>query len=168
MCHYCETEAWTSQPWNGGPRKLTEQGQWSAEQVKTVYPLLHHSLHCPKLHLEATSEQELGIGSFTKSVSRTEKLHASLRSICAITSVGWSKALKTLEQWNRVFWSDESCFAILSAGWWMKLGLVDARRMNSRNSFNLHSASSTVWWRRDNGTGLVFRVWARLLCSSQG
>ena len=43
-----------------------------------------------KLTLEATSAQALFVESFMKWVSMAKQLHTSLRSPCAILSVGWS------------------------------------------------------------------------------
>jgi hypothetical protein len=48
------------------------------------------SLPSSKLPLEATSAQELFVGSFVKRVSTAEQPHTSLRSPCAIPRVGWS------------------------------------------------------------------------------
>jgi hypothetical protein len=38
----------------------------------------------------ATSAQELFVGSFMKWVSMAEQPHTSLRSLCAMPTVGWS------------------------------------------------------------------------------
>jgi hypothetical protein len=68
-----------------------------------------------KLPLEATSVQELFVGSFVKWVSMAEQPHRSLRSPCSMPSVGWSGAKLAaigLEQGNHVLWSDESHFTI--------------------------------------------------------
>ncbi len=67
----------------------------------------------------------------------------------------WSKAHKhwTLEQWKPVLWSDQS----RSDGWvwvWRPLPAW------------LHCADCKVCWRRDNGMGLFFMGWARLLTSA--
>lgn len=56
----------------------------------TVCPVLHHSLQSSKLPLQATSEPELGAGSFMKWVSVAEQLHTSLTSPRTTPSVGWS------------------------------------------------------------------------------
>ena len=52
--------------------------------------------------LEATSAQKLFVGSFMKWVSMAEQPHTSLRSPCAMPSVGWSGAkLTSIGFWSR-------------------------------------------------------------------
>jgi hypothetical protein len=109
---------------------------------------LQHSLPSYKLPLEATSAQELFVSSFMKWVSMAEQLHTSLSSPWAMPSVGWS---------------DESRFAIWQSEG-TNLGLADARRMLPTR---MRSANCKVWWRRNNGLGLFFMVWSRLLSSSE-
>ncbi len=67
----------------------------------------------------------------------------------------WSKAHKhwTLEQWKPVLWSDQS----RSDGWVWVWRTLPAW---------LHCADCKVCWRRDNGMGLFFMGWARLLTSA--
>jgi hypothetical protein len=71
--------ATTAQPQSGRPHKL-----------KIIWPRLQHSLLSSKLSLEATSAQELFIGSFMKWDSMAEPPHTSLRSPCAMPSIAWS------------------------------------------------------------------------------
>ena len=79
-----------------------------AAPVKIVCPRLQHST-------EATSAKKL----FMKWVSMAKQPQTSLRSPCAMPSVGWSGvklATIGLEQWKLVHWSEESRFAFWQSG----------------------------------------------------
>ena len=103
-----------------------------------------------------------------------EQQHTSLRSLCAMPSMDW-RGVKlhhwTLEQWNRVLWSDGSLLSIWQSDegtwvWWMNPGghyLLERRVSKSK-----------VWWSWDNGLGRVQSLDSDLsyrlpaLCSSLG
>ena len=83
--------ATTAQPQSGRPHKLTERGRRVLKYLgKIVCGRLQHSLPSSKRTLEATSVQTLFVESFMKLVSMSEQPHTSLRSPCAMPSVGWS------------------------------------------------------------------------------
>ena len=103
--------ATTAQPQSGRPHKLAERDHRVLKCVKIVCPRLQYSLPSSKLPLEETSAQELFIESFMKWVSMAEQPHTSLRSPCAMSSIGW-KGVKLVGLWKLVLWSDESLFSI--------------------------------------------------------
>jgi hypothetical protein len=99
---------------------------------------------------------------FMKWVSISEQQQTSLRSICAMPSIGW-RGVKTLEQRNDTF--SGMMNLALPSGSPTNLGLADARRMLSAP---MHIANCKVWWMRNNGLGLFFMVRARPLISGEG
>ena len=68
-----------------------------------------------------------------------EQAHTSLRSLCALPSVGWSGAKHA------------------AAGLWSS-GNVFSGVMNHASLSNFAENTTGVWWRRDNSLGLLFKV----------
>ena len=93
--------ATTAQTQSGRPHMLTERDHQVLKRVKMVCPRLQHSLPISKLPRDTTSAQEPFVGSFMKWVSTAEQPHTSLRSQCAIPSVGLSGVkLAVIELWS--------------------------------------------------------------------
>jgi hypothetical protein len=97
--------------------------------VKIIHHRLQHSLLSSKLPLEATSAaQQLFVGSFIKmgfhgrAVAHKPKINSNTKR-----QLEWYKAW-TLEQWKRVLWSDESCFAT-----WQSDGQIWVWRMAEKH-----------------------------------
>jgi hypothetical protein len=92
-----------AQPRSGRPHNLTERVHRVLKRIagKIVCPQLQHSLQSSKLPLEETTAPELSIRSFTKWVPMAEQPHRSLRSPCAMPSVGWCVVkLAAIELWS--------------------------------------------------------------------
>ena len=137
--------ATTAQPQSGRPHKLTERDSRVLKRVA--------SENC--LSSEATSEQELFVGSFMKWVSMAEQSHTSLRSPGAIGNVVWSVVkLAAIGLWSSGnAFSGVMNHASPSGSPMDNLGLADTRRtLHAR----MHSDNCKVWWRRNNGLGLFF------------
>ena len=95
-----------------------------------------------------------------KWVSMAELLHTSLRSPCAMPSVGWSGVKRT----TIGLWSDEPRFTI-----WQLDGQIWGWRMaGERYLPECIDANCKVGWRRINGLGLFFMVWLGPLAPVKG
>ena len=104
-------------------------GPPSAEvpSVEKVCHRLQHSLPSSKLTLEATSAQTLFGERFIKRVSLAEQPHTSLRSPCAMPSVGWSGVKLTAIG----LWSSGNAFSGV---------------MNHASPSGSRTDESGVWW----------------------
>ena len=104
---------------------------------------------------------------FMKWVSMAEQLHTSLRSPCALPSIG----LSGLKLAAIGLWSSGNVFSgVINHASHLAVrqtnqGLADARKILPSP---MHSTSCEVWCRRNSGLELFFMVRTRPLSSSEG
>jgi hypothetical protein len=85
-----------------------------------------------------------------------EQPHTSLRSLCAMPSVGWSGVkLAAIGSSGNTFSGVMNHSSPSGAIQRENLDLADARRMLPAR---MHRANSKVWWRRNNGLGPLVPV----------
>ena len=125
-----------AQPWSGRPRKMTEQGQWM------LLCIVHRGRQLSAESIATDLQTSCGLQISSRTVCR--ELHGMgfhgraaaskpyISKCNAKCRMQWCKARChwTLEQWRRVFWSDESRINTL-------LNLVESLPRRAKEEYKL-------------------------------
>ena len=158
----------TAHPRSGRPHKLTERDHW----VMKCVACKNHLSSFAAFTAEFRTASENNVSTRTVWELHEMGFHGRAAAhkprITMRNATGWLEWCKTHCHWT-------GAVETSSLEWWITLhhlavqqtylGLADARiTLPAR----MHNANCKVWWRRNNGMGLFFMVWARPLSFSEG